>query len=68
MQMVNFASRSIAAAGYENGMLLVAFRGGGLYRYDGVPPSTASQLFSAASKGRFYQSFIKGRFPCVRIR
>lgn len=68
MQMVNFASRSIAAAGYEGGVLVVAFRGGGVYRYSGVPQATASQLFSAASKGRFYQSFIKGRFPCVRIR
>lgn len=68
MQMVNFASRSIAAAGYEDGALVIAFRGGGAYRYSGVPPATASQLFSAASKGRFYQAFIKGRFPSVRIR
>ena len=68
MQMVNLTSRSIAAAGYDRGVPEVAFRGGGTYRYTGVPQSIASQFFSAASKGRYYQSFIKGRFPCARIR
>ena len=68
MQMVNFASRSIAAAGYDGGALVIAFRGGGVYQYSGVPQPIAAGLFSAASKGRFYQSFVKGRFPCVRIR
>lgn len=68
MQMIPFASRSIAASGYEDGVLVVAFRGGGVYEYRGVPTAVASQLFSAASKGRYYQTFIKGRYPSVRIR
>lgn len=68
MQMIPFASRSIAAAGYEGGVLVVAFRGGGVYEYRGVPVATASQLFSAASKGRYYQAFIRGRYPSVRVR
>lgn len=68
MRMVPFSSRSIAAAGYDSGVLVVAFRGGGVYEYRGVPESTASQLFSAASKGRYYQTFIKGRYQSVRVR
>lgn len=68
MQMASFASMSIAAAGYADGKLVIEFRGGGAYQYDGVPASIVSQLFSSASKGRFYQAFIKGKFPCIRIR
>lgn len=67
MQMTRFSSRGIAAAGYEGERLVIAFRNGGTYAYTGVPAAIAAQLLAAPSKGRYYQSFIRGRFPSVRI-
>jgi hypothetical protein len=34
------------------------------YKYCGVPSSTAAGLLSASSKGRYFNSSIKGRYPC----
>lgn len=68
MQMFPVASSSLSAIGYENGTLVVTFRDGRAYRYSGVPQSTADGLLKAASKGRYYQAFVRGRFPSVRIR
>jgi hypothetical protein len=67
MRMIAVASHSIAAVGYESGTLVIAFRRGGLYRYSGVPGAVANRLLSSESKGRYYQSFIRGRYPSVRI-
>lgn len=67
MNMVPVASTSIAAVGYETGCLFIAFRAGGVYRYDGVPEAVASALEHSPSKGRYYQSFIRGRYSSVRV-
>jgi hypothetical protein len=34
------------------------------YKYCGVPSSAATGLLSASSKGRYFNSSIKGRYPC----
>jgi len=68
MQMFPVASSSLSAIGYENGTLVVAFRDGRAYRYDGVPQGIADGLARAASKGRYYQAFVRGRYPSVRVR
>ena len=65
--MIPVASTSIAAIGYEAGCLYIAFRAGGVYRYDGVPEAVAQALLGAPSKGRYYQSFVRGRFQSVRV-
>jgi exosome complex RNA-binding protein Rrp42 (RNase PH superfamily) len=36
-------------------------------QYSGVPPAVAQGLAQAASKGRYYQQFVRGRYPAVRI-
>ncbi|MEV6328492.1 KTSC domain-containing protein [Streptomyces sp. NPDC051909] len=48
-------------------VLEVAFHGGRLYRYDGVPPQVHAALMAAPSKGTFLARFIKGRYPYRRI-
>lgn len=68
MKMVPCNSRAIAALGYEANVLVVAFRNGGTYQYTGVPLSVAQAFANAPSKGRYYQSFIQGHYPSVRIR
>lgn len=67
MRMYPVASSSLSAIGYENGTLVVAFRGGGVYQYSGVPQAVAQGLWHAASKGRYYQSFVRGRYPAMRL-
>lgn len=68
MQMFPVASRSLSAVGYEGGILVIAFRNGGVYQYSGVPSAVAQGLAQAASKGRYYQQFVRGRYAAVRIR
>lgn len=67
LNLVPVASTSIAAAGYEAGCLFIAFRAGGVYRYDGGPEAVAYAFGQSPSKGRYYQSFIRGRYPSARV-
>ena len=45
----------------------MAFRAGGVWRYQNVPPVIAAQFQAAPSKGRFYARMVRGRFPSVRV-
>jgi len=46
-------SSNVGAVGYEDGVLLVRFNSGTLYRYSGVPADVFSRLLAAPSKGAF---------------
>lgn len=63
MKHTEVDSTNIKEVGY-NGMdkLIVRFRTGKTYTYLGVSPSIYDQFLSAASKGKFYQQYIKGKF------
>ena len=65
--MIPVASSDLASVGYENGVLYIRFKKGGLYEYTNVPLSVYSGLMSAASKGRYFQSFIRGHYGDHRI-
>ncbi|MEO5612966.1 MAG: KTSC domain-containing protein [Sphingomicrobium sp.] len=43
------------------------FTSGRRYVYSGVPMTIADQFARAESKGRFYNSEIRNRFPCREI-
>lgn len=60
MQRVN--SRSIYSIGYDpvTQTLVIRFWTGFTYRYFGVSQNVYSQFMSAGSKGRFYNSYIRG--------
>jgi hypothetical protein len=66
MALVNVASRSIRAVAFDRGRLTVVFRSGYVYVYVGVPVSVYERLLAAPSKGRFFNRFIRGRFPAGR--
>lgn len=61
-------SSSLAAVGYdhESQTLEVEFRHGGSYQYFQVPLSTYEALITAPSKGRFFATEIRSRFPYAR--
>ena len=48
----------------EAGTLLVSFRSGLRYIYEGVPRAVYDALGRAASAGRFFNEEVKGKFVC----
>ena len=47
--------------------LRVTFTSGDVYDYVGVPPETADGFRAAFSKGRFFASDIRDRYPFERV-
>jgi|GEM_PF-2291239 hypothetical protein len=46
----------------------IVFRSGAVYRYAGVPPRVAGELLEAASKGKYFNRFVRGRYLHKRVR
>jgi hypothetical protein len=51
----------------DSSILLIRFKGGSVYRYDGVPEAIVSSFREAASKGTFFGKNIKQSFPYRKI-
>jgi len=47
--------------------LRIRFVTGKVYVYVEVPPATFDELAGAASKGRFFNRHIRGRFPFTEV-
>ena len=62
MSMIPVNSSAIAAIGYENGVLAVAFHNTGTYYHPSVPYVVFAGLLQAGSKGAFYNAYIRGRY------
>lgn len=67
-ERVPVSSSFIAAIGWANGTLQVELLNGRVYEYYRVPYSTYSAFLSAPSKGRYFNTFIRGRYAYRRIR
>lgn len=48
--------------------LRVTFTSGDVYDYSGVPPEVAAAFRAAFSKGRFFASDIRDRYPFERVQ
>jgi len=62
-------STTLASAAFDTatGLLELQFRSGAIYRYFSVPASLYRDLLAAASKGRFFNRFIRDRFPTALV-
>ena len=62
-------SASLAAVGFDSATqtLEVDFQNERTYRYYGVPWAVFADLQEADSKGRFFNSQIRNRYPYVRV-
>lgn len=60
--MTPVRSRAIAAVAYDGSTLTVEFTSGKAYPHPNVPASVYRGLMSASSKGRYYNTNIKGRY------
>lgn len=63
-------SSMIASAGYDAGanILEVEFKtNGSVYRVEGVTPNVYEGLVGSAGAGQYYNQYIKGKYPVVKI-
>jgi len=65
---VNFDSTTLASATYNHRQneLKVDFRDGSRYIYSTVAPAVFWDLVTSPSKGKFFNQYIRGRFPHAR--
>ena len=63
-------STEIEWIGYERKtrMLQVEFIEGGIYQYQNVSENIYEDFLTADSHTRFFETFVKGRYPYRRIR
>lgn len=69
MHRVPVSSSNLQSVGYDAATktLEIRFDSGGIYQYLNVPPSTHQGLMSAASKGTFFDAWIKHRYATRRV-
>lgn len=63
-------SSSLASIGYDSStqVLEVEFHDGSIYRYAAVPPGVHRDFLAARSKGRFFATFVRGRYAFEKTR
>ena len=62
-------SSFLEAAAYDDSLTLLEldFRNGAVYLFAEVPDETYQELLQAESKGRYFISHIRDRFPYARM-
>ena len=69
MERLDWKSTALTAANYQDqsALLELEFRGGAIYRYEGVPSQVYQELQMAESKGRYFNLHIRDRFTYAKI-
>ena len=69
MRMQSVTSSSLDQVGYDpaNRQLMVVFKSGAAYRYDGVPGELYAALLQADSNGKFFIARVRKAFPSTRL-
>ena len=69
MQRQRVSSSNLASVGYDekSSTLEIAFHGGRIYQYDGVPKPVYDSLMSAGSPGSFFDANVKRAYGCRRV-
>ena len=65
MLVATVESTTLATVAYDQvrELLQLEFCSRAIYQYVGVPAAVHAALLSAPSKGRYFNKFIRGRFP-----
>ena len=68
-QMIPVLSSNIDGYLYlpEKSVLLIAFKSGGTYAYENVPNVVEIDFAKASSKGKFFQTDIKDKYPTTKL-
>lgn len=68
MQREYVDSSMIGSIGYENSILEIEFKSNGqVWQYFDVPEHVHHAMMSSDSKGKYFHSHIKGKYPESRI-
>ena len=70
MELNEVQSSNIKRVGYnaEKEDLFVEYLSGALYRYKKVPKEVYDQLLESDSKGKFINTYIKGKYEYEKIK
>lgn len=66
MELREVESSNISKIGYDTDALIVEYKSGARYKYEGVPKALYEEFLTADSKGRFMNSNIKGKYTYER--
>nr|VFJ65742.1 MAG: KTSC domain-containing protein [Candidatus Kentron sp. DK] len=66
MEMISVSSSAISAIGYDptSRRMKIRFQRGSTYDFCSVPQSVFDEFISSSSKGRYYDSRIRGKYQC----
>ncbi len=69
MQLTDWNSRLLKTAAYQSelAVLELVFRSGEVYHYFGVPAEIYQELRWAESKGGYFNSHLRNRFPYSKV-
>ena len=69
MDWQSFESKLVASSAYDAGkhILYLRFRSGEVYRYFEFPEEQYPEFLDAESRGRYFLSHIRNRFPYQRL-
>ncbi len=69
MERIPVSSRNLCSVGYDpdSQILEIEFSHGGVYQYPGVPQAEYEGLMNAGSKGQYFHSNIKNRYPYSKL-
>jgi hypothetical protein len=69
MHLQTVTSSNLDQVGYDAArlQLIVVFKSGAAYRYDGVPSDCYERLLQADSKGKFFMAHVRNAFPFTRL-
>lgn len=69
MRRKRVKSSSLLSVGYDPGsrLLEVEFGSGAVYQYADVPPERHRNLLRAASLGRYFNRYIRDRYPTFQV-
>lgn len=70
MSRIPVVSSNIKSIGFEatNNVLEVEFHSGGIYQYRNVSQTIFDSFLRSASKGGFFDQYIKDRYQTIKIR
>lgn len=69
MERTEVSSSNIESIGYDESkkILEIEFKRGNLYQYEGVPENLFQNLLHASSHGKYFNTYIKDKYPTIKI-
>ncbi len=70
MKRETVSSSNLRSIGYDMSIqtLEIEFNSGGIYQYPQVPENIYNELMNAPSHGKYFNYFIKNKYPTRRVR